>query len=314
MCESTAATAPDLDTLVARAGLLVESLPYIRRYWGKIVVIKYGGAAMIDDALKQAVITDIVLMRYVGMKPVLVHGGGPEITALMDRLGKKPLFVDGLRVTDRDTADIAGMVLAGKVNKDIVSRLNAAGGKAVGISGPDGGLIQARRKVHVVSSGPKEGEQADLGFVGEVTAIDPAVLYTLMEAGYVPVVAPIGVGAQGETLNINADSAAGELAAALGAQKLILLTDVPGILRDPKDPSTLMSTVRQGQVPALVHDGFVRGGMVPKVDACVRALQAGVPRAHIVDGRIPHALLLEIFTDQGVGTMVLPDQCCGGEG
>ena len=305
MCESTAATAPDLDTLVARAGLLVESLPYIRRYWGKIVVIKYGGAAMIDDALKQAVITDIVLMRYVGMKPVLVHGGGPEITALMDRLGKKPLFVDGLRVTDRDTADIAGMVLAGKVNKDIVSRLNAAGGKAVGISGPDGGLIQARRKVHVVSSGPKEGEQADLGFVGEVTAIDPAVLYTLMEAGYVPVVAPIGVGAQGETLNINADSAAGELAAALRAEKLIILTDVEGISARQGDATRLISSLHRQRAREMIISGDISSGMIPKVEACIKALNNNVRRTHIIDGRLSHSLLLEIFTDEGIGTMVL---------
>lgn len=284
----------------ARASVLVEALPYIRRFHGRTIVLKYGGHAMLNEELKTAVLTDVVLMHYVGIRPVIVHGGGPEITAMLRRLGIPSRFVNGLRITDRETMEVVEMVLVGRLNKDIVARINRLGGRAVGLSGKDANLLEARK----LSS---RGEQEpDLGFVGEVAAVNPAVVKTLINEGYIPVVAPVGGGSDGETYNINADHVAGRLAAALGADKLLLLTDVPGILAQPDDPDSLLSTVRSGEIPALIAAGKIRGGMIPKVECCVVALERGVGSAHILDGRVPHAVLLELFADHGIGTMVVP--------
>lgn len=283
-----------------RASVLVEALPYIRRFHGRTIVLKYGGHAMLNEELKTAVLTDVVLMHYVGIRPVIVHGGGPEITAMLRRLGIPSRFVNGLRITDRETMEVVEMVLVGRLNKDLVARINRLGGRAVGLSGKDANLLEARK----LSSG---GEQEpDLGFVGEVAAVNPAVVKTLINEGYIPVVAPVGGGSDGETYNINADHVAGRLAASLGADKLLVLTDVPGILAQPDDPDSLLSTVRSGEIPALIAAGKIRGGMIPKVECCLMALERGVGSAHILDGRVPHAVLLELFADHGIGTMVVP--------
>lgn len=282
----------------ARAGVLVEALPYIRRFHGRTIVLKYGGHAMLNEELKTAVLTDVVLMHYVGIRPVIVHGGGPEITSMLRRLGIPSRFVNGLRVTDRETVEVVEMVLVGRLNKEIVARINRLGGRAVGLSGKDADLLEARK----LSS----EQEPDLGFVGEVAAVNPAVVKTLINEGYIPVVAPVGWGPDGETYNINADHVAGRLAAALGADKLLVLTDVPGILAQPDEPDSLLSTVRSGEIPALMAAGKIRGGMIPKVECCLAALEGGVGSAHIVDGRVPHAVLLELFADHGIGTMVVP--------
>ncbi|GFN21889.1 acetylglutamate kinase [Thermanaeromonas sp. C210] len=279
-----------------KTGILIEALPYIRQFYGQTVVIKYGGHAMLNCELKQAVMQDVVLMHLVGMRPVLVHGGGPEITHMLERLGKKSEFVQGQRVTDAETMEIVEMVLAGKVNKEIVAQLNRIGGKAIGLCGKDGNLIEAAKQ--------DDGGQ-DLGFVGRVKRINPDIIETVIAEGYIPVVAPVGVGAEGESYNINADYVAGELAIALKAHKLVLLTDVEGILADPRDPSSLIPTVEVARVPELIEAGTISGGMIPKVQCCVRALEGGVATTHIIDGRLPHAILLEIFTDKGIGTMVV---------
>jgi acetylglutamate kinase len=291
---------------VEKANILIEALPYIKEFYGKTVVIKYGGHAMLNEELKRSVIQDIVLMRFVGMNPVLVHGGGPEITQLLQRLGKKSEFVQGQRVTDQETMEIVEMVLVGKVNRDIVTQINQLGAKAVGLSGKDGGLISARRKV-LRQAGPDGGElTVDLGFVGEVERVNPGILKTLLEYGYIPVVAPIGVGPEGESLNINADYVAGSLALALNADKLVLLTDVEGIFASVEDKSTLLSTITVAEAERLISRGAIAGGMIPKVECCLAALRGGVSRAHIIDGRLPHSILLEIFTNEGIGTMVVP--------
>lgn len=279
-----------------QARVLVEALPYIREYYGKTILIKYGGAAMVDDAVKSAVCEDIVLMHYVGMRPVLVHGGGPEVSDVMRRLGKEPAFVNGLRVTDSETMEVVEMVLAGKTNKGIVAAINGHGGLAVGLSGKDANLIVARKAV----------AQVDLGFVGEVEEINPGILETLARDGFIPVISSIASGAAGESFNINADAAAGELAAKLRAEKLILMTDVPGILRDVNDPGSLVSALSAAEAEGLVASGAVSRGMIPKIEACVSAVRGGVSRAHIIDGRRPRALLMEVFTDTGVGTMITP--------
>ncbi|NTV53141.1 MAG: acetylglutamate kinase [Candidatus Firestonebacteria bacterium] len=278
---------------ISKAKVLIEALPYIKTFRGKTVVIKYGGAAMTDPKLKPQVMQDIVLMKYVGMKPVLVHGGGPEITKAMQALGKQPVFVDGRRVTDLETMQITEMVLVGKLNQEIVALLNGQGGEAVGLSGKDGNLITARKLM---------AGAADLGFVGEVTAIKPDVINTLDRDQFIPVIAPIGRDDEGNTYNINADDVAAAVAIALNADKLVLLTDVPGILSNPQDPGSLLSTLRVRDIADMVARGVITGGMQPKVRACERALNGGVGKTHIIDGRIPHALLLEIFTDQGIGT------------
>lgn len=290
-----------MQKLAERAGVLIEALPYIKRYFGRTIVIKYGGNAMINEDLKRAVIEDVILMRYVGMNPVLVHGGGPEISETMKKMGKEAEFVGGLRVTDKVTMDIVEMVLVGKINTEIVSLINSHGGSAVGVNGKDGNLIQA------VKVPPRQNGQVevDLGYVGEVVEINPEILMTLTEKGYIPVISPVGIGVSGEGLNINADHVAGAMAASLRAAKLILLTDITGIMKDKNSTDTLISSLTTGEAARAIADGIVDRGMIPKVEACITALNAGVDRTHIIDGRIPHSLLMEIFTDSGIGTMIV---------
>ncbi|NMB16211.1 MAG: acetylglutamate kinase [Firmicutes bacterium] len=290
-----------MNGLIEKANVLIEALPYIRTFFGRTFVIKYGGNAMIDDELKKSVMLDLILLKYVGVDPVLVHGGGPAINEMMGKLGKKPTFVSGLRVTDEETMEIAEMVLAGKVNKEIVSLISKYGGKAVGLSGKDGNMIIARKKVVV----GEDNQEIDLGHVGEVEKINPQVIRILSKEGFIPVISSIGVGYQGESYNINADSVAGELAIALEAAKLILLTDVEGIYEHPDDPKTLISALHIEQARKLVASGNISAGMIPKVEACIRAVENGVARTHIIDGRTKHSMLLEIFTDKGIGTMVV---------
>lgn len=285
-----------------KASILVEALPYIRKFAGQTVVIKYGGRVMLSEVLKHGVITDCILLKLVGIHPVLVHGGGSAIDAMLRRLGKEWKFVRGQRVTDEEIMEIVEMVLVGKVNKEIVALINKLGGKGIGLSGKDGNLLEARKKV--LAGAPGE-EPVDLGYVGEITRVNPEIIETVKSEGYIPVVAPIGVGENGESYNINADYVAGELAAALGANKLVLLTDVEGILADRADSKSLLSVVRVSEVPELIRRGVIAGGMIPKVECCVQALQKGVGRTHIIDGRILHSILLEVFTDEGVGTMVV---------
>lgn len=277
-----------------RAQVLIEALPYIQDYTGKTVVVKYGGNAMISEELRTAVISDIILLSLVGIRVVVVHGGGPEISAMLKRVGKESKFVDGLRYTDQETMDIVQQVLCGKVNKDLVATLNRTGGRAIGLCGMDGGLFQA----------VKLDER--YGLVGEITQVDPRAVEDAVNAGYIPVVSTVAQGTDGEmAYNINADTAAAKLAIALGAEKLILLTDVRGLLRDPKDDETLIPVVHPSDVPGLVKDGVIQGGMIPKVDCCVEAVRSGVRRAHILDGRIPHSILIEMLSNAGVGTMIL---------
>jgi len=285
--------APDLQESIGKADVLIEALKYIRQFYGKTIVIKYGGNAMIDEKLKEKVILDIVLMKYVGMNPVVVHGGGPEITQVMEKMGKKSQFIKGLRVTDAETMEIAEMVL-GRINKGLVALINQHGAKAVGLSGKDGGLITA----------VKCKSDVDLGFVGDVSEIDPQIIHVLDKEGFIPVISSIGT-CDGETYNINADLVAGEIAAALKAEKLIMLTDIRGILRDQKDEKSLISTIKVSEIDQLKQDGVISGGMLPKVEACVIALRESVKKTHIIDGRISHSILLEIFTDSGIGTQII---------
>lgn len=282
------------DSAKLQAEVLIQALPYIQKWRGAIFVIKYGGAAMNENGLTAQVMQDIVLMHCVGIRPVIVHGGGPEISDLMKRLGKQPQFVNGLRVTDAETMELVEMALTGKTNPRLVALIQQQGGRAIGLSGKDGGLIRAR----------KLESDVDLGFVGEVDAVQPEVLLSVLEAGYIPVVSPIGMGADGASYNLNADFAAGALAGALGATKFILMTDVPGVLSDPEDPTSLISELTREQAQRMLENGRVSGGMIPKLQACLQALERGCPRAHIIDGRIPHALLIEVFTDTGIGTMI----------
>ena len=279
-------------TNAERAEVLTQALPYIKRYNGEIVVVKYGGNAMINEQLKQQVMEDIVLLWLIGVKVVLVHGGGPEINDLMDRLGKKPEFVDGLRVTDKETVDIVQMVLAGKVNKTLVNLLEMKGGKAMGISGMDGCLIEA------------EVKDERLGYVGRVTNVNIEPINDLLEKGYIPVVSTIGCDKEGNAYNINGDTAAAYIAGALGAERLIMMTDIDGILRDRYDPSTLIPEVTIKDIENLCAEGVISGGMIPKVDCCVEAIHKGVKNVIIMDGRVPHSILMEILTDEGAGTMV----------
>ncbi|MGM9572064.1 MAG: acetylglutamate kinase [bacterium] len=285
-----------MNTSLEKAEVLVEALPYIREFYGKTVVIKYGGNAMTCDELKRKVLLDIVLMKYVGMNPVVVHGGGPMVSQTMEKMGKKPQFVDGLRVTDAETMEIAEMVLAGKLNKELVSFLNQHGGKAVGISGKDGNLLIAEKKVS-----PK----GDLGFVGDVTEINPELVEVLIAKDFIPIICSIGVGKNGESYNINADYVAGKLAAVLKADKLVMMTDVQGIFQDYNDKDSLISTLPRKQAELMIAKGQIAGGMIPKVESCLTAVSGGVKKAHIIDGRMDHSLLLEIFTHQGIGTQVL---------
>lgn len=281
-----------------RARILTEALPYIRTFSGKRIVIKYGGSAMIDPKLKSCFAEDIALLSYIGMKPVVVHGGGPQIGQLLNKIGKECAFVNGLRVTDEETMDVVEMVLVGKVNKDVVSRINLHGGKAVGISGRDGDLIKARK----ARPARLADQDVDLGLVGEVESIDSSIISSLEERGFIPVVAPVGAGPKERAYNINADTAAGALAAALGAEKFVLLTDVPGILNSE---GGLISSLSEDEAEDLIRNGVASGGMIPKITCCLNALQGGVPKAHIIDGRVPHALLLELLTDEGIGTQII---------
>ena len=286
------------------AEVLIEALPYIRRFYDRQIVIKYGGAAMEDKTLIQSVMQDIVLMKYVGIRPIIVHGGGPRITAWMDKVGKVPEFVQGLRVTDAETVEIAEMVL-GSINKDIVSHINLHGGKAIGLSGKDANLILAEKQQTQITDENGQEIDIDLGFVGKIIGVNTESVTALDKGGYVPVIAPIGVGVDGQTYNINADTMAGEIASAFQAEKLIMLTDTRGILRDLSDNASLIPTIRMREVDALVKDGCIAGGMLPKVEACTTALMGGVYKTHIIDGRIPHSLLLEVFTEGGVGTEIV---------
>ena len=286
------------------AEVLIEALPYIRHFYDRQIVIKYGGAAMEDETLIQSVMQDIVLMKYVGIRPIIVHGGGPRITAWMDRVGKVPEFVQGLRVTDAETVEIAEMVL-GSINKEIVSHINLHGGKAIGLSGKDANLILAEKQQTQITDENGQEIDIDLGLVGKIIGVNTESVTALDRGGYIPVIAPIGVGVDGQTYNINADTMAGEIASAFQAEKLIMLTDTRGILRDLSDNASLIPTIRMREVDALVKDGCIAGGMLPKVEACTTALMGGVYKTHIVDGRIPHSLLLEVFTEGGVGTEIV---------
>lgn len=285
----------DLFSNAQRAEVLTQALPYIRKYSGKIVVVKYGGNAMINPQLKQQVMDDIVLLWLIGIKVVLVHGGGPEINDLMDRLGKKPVFVDGLRVTDAETIEIVQMVLAGKINKGLVSLLERSGGNAMGISGVDGGLIEAKMK------------DPRLGYVGSITGVNIQPVLDLLEKGYIPVISTIGRDADGNAYNINGDTAAGFIAGALNAERLLMMTDISGILRDPKDPDSLIQQLTVSQAKQLFADKVISGGMIPKVECCMDAISMGVKTVTILDGRVPHAILMELLTDEGAGTMVVGD-------
>jgi acetylglutamate kinase len=288
--------------LIEKANILIESLPYIRNFYGKTFVIKYGGAAQIEDDLKDSFAQDVVLLNFIGIKPVIVHGGGPKISATMKKMGKEPTFIHGQRVTDKETMDIVEMVLGGLINKEIVALINSHGGKAAGLSGKDGGLIKAKKKVIKKATDTGDEEIIDIGLVGEVESVDPEILNSLERDGFIPVISPIGVGSKGEAFNINADYVASAIASALKAEKLILLTDVPGI-KDKND--NVISSVNKKGIKKLIDDGTVSGGMLPKVQACTRAIDAGVKKTHIVDGRIPHCLLLEIFTKEGIGTEIV---------
>lgn len=293
----------EMDKLIKKADVLLEALPYIKNLYKKTIVIKYGGSAMVAEELKKGFALDIILLKYIGINPVIVHGGGPQIGKILEKMGKKSHFVEGLRVTDEETIDVVEMVLVGKVNKEIVSLINRHGGKAVGLSGKDGGLIKAK-KYKVVKSSPETDrpEIIDIGMVGEVESINAGVLNTLDEGGFIPVIAPVGVGENGETYNINADFVAGEIAGSLKAEKLVLLTDEEGV--KGKDGS-LLSTLNKKEIDYLIKKGVIRGGMLPKVKCCLDALESGVKKTHIIDGRVKHAILLEIFTDEGVGTQIV---------
>jgi acetylglutamate kinase len=287
-----------MEQIVRRAETLIEALPYIRAFQGKTLVIKYGGAAMEQADLKEQFAKDVLLLRLVGIRPVIVHGGGPQIGALMKRLGKEPRFVGGMRVTDEETMEIVEMVLVGKINKEIVGLINLHGGRAVGLSGKDGSLIRAHKRLHRTAN----GTMADIGLVGEVDAVNPELIRLLEVDGFIPVIAPVGVGSGGETYNINADLVAGDVAAALGAEKLIHLTDVQGI---KGGDGRHVSTLTKQEAERLIKAGVIDGGMLPKVESSLRALAGGAQKAHIIDGRVPHAILLEVLTVEGIGTEII---------
>lgn len=288
--------------IIKKAEILVEALPYIQALNGKTVVIKYGGNAMINDELKHSVMEDITLLKYIGVNPVVVHGGGPDITRTLKQIGIESEFVNGLRKTDSATMEVAQMVLVGKTNKEIVSMINQKGGKAIGICGIDGSLIECEKL-----TATEDGQEIDLGYVGKITHINPNMLEVLTKGDYIPVVAPIGSDKYGQSYNINADTVAGELACALKAEKLILLTDVEGV-KSSKDDETIINSLTVDEVHRLIEENVIVGGMIPKVLGCVRALENGVGRTHIIDGRIPHCILLEIFTNKGIGTMIVKNR------
>jgi len=281
---------------ILKAETLIEAIPYIRRFAGAITVVKYGGSAMVKPELKKAVIEDIAMLKYIGLKPVVVHGGGPEISNHLARLGKESVFIDGLRVTDEETASVAEMVLSGSIGKSLVDNLEQVGIKAVGISGKDGRTFLCEKK--------KDEKGRDLGFVGEIKKVDTTLVDSLLKSNFVPVLSPVGVDTEGNTYNINADYAASAIAGALSAQKLIFLTDVEGILKDKDDPSTIIRTLTHSEALSYIEKGIIKGGMIPKVQCCLDGLDKGVESVHVLDGRLPHAILLEIFTTRGIGTMV----------
>ena len=289
--------------ILEKARILISALPYFREFYNKIMVIKYGGHAMVDENLKSAFAQDIVLMKYVGIQPIIVHGGGPQINKVMEKMGLRPVFIEGQRVTDEETMSVVEMVLVGTVNKNIVSLINKAGGKAVGLSGRDGDLIVAE-KMHIYkySGEDRPPEIIDIGRVGKVKEVNPQVLYTLIERGFIPVIAPVGIGPDGEAYNINADLVAGALAGALSAEKLIYLSDVEGV-KDEK--GKLISTLYLDEIESLIEKGIAKGGMIPKLKSARKALLAGVKKTHIIDGRIPHSLIIELFTDEGLGTQII---------
>jgi acetylglutamate kinase len=291
-----------MQKFIEKATTLLEALPYIRRFSGKTVVIKYGGHAMADETLKKSFALDVILLKYIGINPVIVHGGGPQINETLKRYGIISEFVQGMRVTDAATMSVVEMVLTGQVNNEVVGYINQHGGKAVGLSGKDGGLLLCKKLLQEIKRADGSSATVDIGLVGDVTKVDTSILETLERGGFIPVIAPVGVGLGGESYNINADLVAGRVAAALKAEKLILLTDVPGV----KDrEGQLLSSIELDQVPRLIDNGTITGGMIPKVVCCVDSLQSGVKKAHIIDGRMEHAVLLEIFTDVGIGTEIL---------
>jgi acetylglutamate kinase len=295
-----------METLIEKAETLIKALPYIRKFYGKTFVVKYGGAAQIEESLKDSFAQDVVLLNYIGINTIVVHGGGPKVTETMKKMGKSSVFVQGLRVTDEETIDIVEMVLGGLINKEIVALINSHGGKAVGLTGKDGGLIQAEKKLlRQRSAETGDDEVHDIGLVGSVKDVNPGILVGLDRNGFIPVVAPIGVDDKGQTLNINADFLASSLASAIKAEKLILMTDVPGIL---DHNGNLISTLGGVDAERLINEETISGGMIPKVRACLEALESGVKKTHIVDGRIPHCLLLEIFTEKGIGTEIVKDR------
>ena len=288
-----------------KAGTLIEALPYIQEFYGKTIVIKYGGNAMINEELKQKVMEDVSLLKYVGMRPVIVHGGGPDITQFLKKVGKQSAFVSGLRVTDEETVEIAEMVLDGKVNSDIVNMLNCRGVKAVGLSGKDAGLIKASKKLATVYDEAGKQANVDIGYVGQVAAIDTSILDTLLDNGYIPVIAPIGVGDDGESYNINADYVAAEIAGALKVEKLLLLTDTEGVYKDFEDKDTFISTLTVAEAKDYIKTGIISGGMILKIEACLKSIESGTNKVHIIDGRQPHSIILELLTSSGIGTQVI---------
>ncbi len=289
---------------VKRENVLIEALPYLREFHDSHMVIKIGGHAMVDKTTLENIVKDIVLLRYVGINPIVVHGGGPEISQKMEKMGKKPEFVSGMRITDEETLEIARMVLVGNINWNIVSLISKYGAKGIGLSGKDGNLIIARKIApqEILIEGVKK--EIDLGWVGETECINPEILMITTEKGYIPVIAPIGIDHEGRSLNLNADVVAGDIAVAIKAKKLITLTDVPGILLDPEDPRSLISQISLSEASELLKKGIIKGGMIPKLKSCIQAIEGGVEKVHIINGNIAHALLLEIFTDTGIGTMV----------
>jgi acetylglutamate kinase len=291
-----------MDHPMEKAKVLIEALPYIRRFWGKTFVIKYGGSTMEEERVRRSFALDVVLLKYIGLNPVVVHGGGPQIGEMLTKIGKKSEFIEGMRVTDPETMEIVEMVLVGKVNKQIVSLINQQGGKAVGLSGKDGGLLLAEKmRLRKASSSEKGQEEIDIGMVGEVKVVRPEVIQALEKEGFIPVIAPIGVGESGETYNINADLVAGKVASALKAEKLILLTDVEGVLDGEKN---LVSTLSFSEAREMIEKKIISSGMIPKVRCCLDALEEGVSKTHIINGTVEHAILLEIFTDVGIGTQI----------
>lgn len=284
----------------AKAEVLVGAIPYIRKFRNETVVIKYGGSAMVDAQLKKSVIRDIAMLKYLGLNPIVVHGGGKEISSLLAKMGKESVFVDGLRVTDSETATVAEMVLSGSIGKSLVENLEAVGIKACGINGKDGHTLVAKKLL--------DDKGRDLGFVGEIESVDTTLINTLIEAGFVPVISPVGVDAYSQTYNINADYAASAIAGAMNAEKLVFLTDVEGILKDKDDPSSKITRMNAGEAKRLIAEGIIKGGMIPKVECCLDALEEGVQTVHVLDGRLPHSILLEIFTAEGIGTMMLPEE------